>query len=75
MSSLVTYEVAEGIAALTMDDGKVNALSIPMLQELHGCFDRAEADAAVPARPRTRSELQRDRDVATAARECEAARI
>ncbi len=47
MSPLVTYELAEGIAALVMDDGKVNAMSIPMLKELHDCFDRAEADGAV----------------------------
>ena len=47
MSSLVSYELADGIAALVMDDGKVNAMSVPMLQELHDGFDRAEADGAV----------------------------
>lgn len=30
-----------------MDDGKVNALSIPMLRELHAALDQAEADGAV----------------------------
>jgi enoyl-CoA hydratase len=30
-----------------MDDGKVNALGIPMLRELHEDFDRAEQDDAI----------------------------
>jgi enoyl-CoA hydratase len=47
MSELVTYEAGDGVATITMDDGKVNALSIPMLKALHGAFDRAEGDAAV----------------------------
>jgi enoyl-CoA hydratase len=47
MSELVSYALADGIATLTMDDGKVNAMSVPMLQALHAGFDRAEADGAV----------------------------
>jgi enoyl-CoA hydratase len=47
MSELVSYELDGRIATLTMDDGKVNALSIPMLQALHAAFDRAEQDDAV----------------------------
>ncbi len=47
MSELVSYELDGRIATITMDDGKVNALSIPMLQALHGAFDRAEQDSAV----------------------------
>jgi enoyl-CoA hydratase len=47
MSELVTYESGEGIATITMDDGKVNALSIPMLRALHGAFDRAHSEEAV----------------------------
>ena len=47
MSDLVTYELDDGVARLSMDDGKVNAMSIPMLETLHGCFDRAEKDGAV----------------------------
>ncbi len=47
MTPLVTYAFANGIAEFEMDDGKANALSIPMLEELHACFDRAEADAGV----------------------------
>jgi enoyl-CoA hydratase len=47
MSELVSYELDERIATITMDDGKVNAFSIPMLQALHAAFDRAEQDSAV----------------------------
>jgi enoyl-CoA hydratase len=47
MSSLVTYRLDGAIATITMDDGKVNALSPAMLGELGDAFDRAEADGAV----------------------------
>jgi enoyl-CoA hydratase len=47
MSDLVTYELAERIATITMDDGKVNAFSIAMLKALHAAFDQAERDSAV----------------------------
>jgi enoyl-CoA hydratase len=47
MSELVSYEPGDAVARITMDDGKVNALSIAMLKALHGAFDRAEEDAAV----------------------------
>ncbi len=47
MSDLISYELNEGIATLAMDDGKVNAMSIPMLQALHLAFDRAESDRAI----------------------------
>lgn len=47
MSDLVAYELSDGIASLTMDDGKVNAMSIPMLEALHAALDRAETDGAV----------------------------
>jgi len=46
MSALVSYELADSIATITMDDGKVNALSPQMLSELNGAFDRAEDDGA-----------------------------
>jgi enoyl-CoA hydratase len=41
------YELADGIATITMDDGKVNALSSAMLGELMAHFDQAQADEAV----------------------------
>jgi enoyl-CoA hydratase len=47
MSDLTTYERNDGIARIKMDDGKVNALGIPMLRELHAAFDRAEEDEAI----------------------------
>jgi enoyl-CoA hydratase len=47
MSELVRYELRDGIATITMDDGKVNALSIPMLQAVHGAFSQAQSDDAV----------------------------
>jgi enoyl-CoA hydratase len=47
MSELARYELDGRIATVTMDDGKVNAFSIPMLQAIHAAFDRAEQDDAV----------------------------
>lgn len=47
MGELVTYRLEDGIATVTMDDGKVNALSPRMLGELGDALDRAEADEAV----------------------------
>lgn len=47
MTELLTYVFDEGIATITLDDGKVNALSIPMLIAIDGALDRAEADGAV----------------------------
>jgi len=47
MSDLTTYEFEVGIATIKMDDGKVNALGVPMLRELHAGFDRAEQDDAI----------------------------
>jgi enoyl-CoA hydratase len=47
MNDLVTYELDGPIATISMDDGKVNVFSIPMLQALHEAFDRAESDGAV----------------------------
>jgi enoyl-CoA hydratase len=47
MGTLVTYRAHEAVAAITMDDGKVNVLSLAMLTELDAALDRAEADRAV----------------------------
>lgn len=47
MSSLTSYDLADGIATVAMDDGKANALSPAMLAELSAAFDRAEADGAI----------------------------
>jgi enoyl-CoA hydratase len=47
VDELTTYALDGGIATITMDDGKVNAFSIPMLRSLHAAFDRAADDEAV----------------------------
>ena len=47
MTELVTYELDDQIATIAMDDGKVNAFSIPMLQAVHAALDRAERDGAI----------------------------
>jgi enoyl-CoA hydratase len=46
MGSLVTYRPEGPVAVITMDDGKVNALSPQLLAELTAAVDRAEADRA-----------------------------
>jgi enoyl-CoA hydratase len=47
VSELVSYQLEGRIATIAMDDGKVNAFSIAMLQALHEAFDRAQRDDAV----------------------------
>ncbi len=46
MSDLVTYQLKESIASITMDDGKVNVLSLQMQAELNAALDQAKADRA-----------------------------
>ena len=36
-----------GVATIALDDGKVNAFSVPMLRSLHAALDRAERDDAI----------------------------
>ena len=47
MSNIVTYQLEDSIATITMDDGKVNALSLQMFSELNSAFDQADTDKAV----------------------------
>jgi enoyl-CoA hydratase len=47
MTELATYELRERIATITIDDGKVNAFSIPMLKAVHAALDQAERDGAI----------------------------
>lgn len=47
MGTLVSYQLADSVATITMDDGKVNVLSLPMLTEIGSALDRAAADRAV----------------------------
>ena len=45
MSELTSYEDRDGVALVTMDDGKANALSHGMLEALMAAFDRADKEA------------------------------
>ncbi len=45
MSSLVNYELDESVATITLDDGKVNALSPAMQDAINEALDRAEKAA------------------------------
>jgi|HubBroStandDraft_1064217.scaffolds.fasta_scaffold28082_2 enoyl-CoA hydratase len=47
MTNRVTYRCESGVAYIMMDDGKVNAMSPDMLQELNAALDRAYLDHAV----------------------------
>lgn len=47
MTDLVSYAFSDGVATLTMDDGKANAMSPGMQAALNAAFDRAEADEAM----------------------------
>ena len=41
----VTYgEAREGVATITLDDGKVNAMAAPFFDALNAALDRAEAE-------------------------------
>jgi enoyl-CoA hydratase/carnithine racemase len=46
MTDLVSYQLESGVVTITMDDGKVNALSPRLLGEVGAAFDRAQADDA-----------------------------
>ncbi|WP_394757242.1 crotonase/enoyl-CoA hydratase family protein [Rhodoferax sp.] len=47
MSKLVTYDLAEGVATLALDNGKVNALSPDLITDFNQALDQAEQDRAV----------------------------
>ena len=46
MTSPASYSIDGPIATITIDDGKVNALSIATLEAVHEAVDRADADDA-----------------------------
>lgn len=46
MSSTVSYELADSVATITLDDGKVNVLGPAMQAAINEALDRAEADKA-----------------------------
>ncbi len=43
MSAITSFETVDGVAVITLDDGKVNALSSAMLGEVQGRLDEAQA--------------------------------
>ena len=47
MTERVSYTFADGVATLTMDDGKANAIGPAMQAALNKALDRAEADKAI----------------------------
>ncbi|HSO03687.1 MAG TPA: crotonase/enoyl-CoA hydratase family protein [Candidatus Limnocylindrales bacterium] len=47
MSDLMSYDLEDGIATLTLDNGKVNAISPEVIAAFHAALDRAEADGAI----------------------------
>jgi enoyl-CoA hydratase len=47
MTTPVTYQLKDSVATITMDDGKVNAMSVAMLSALKAALDSAVADRAV----------------------------
>ena len=47
MSSLVSYSLLDGVATLTLTNGKVNAISPAVIAEFNAALDQAEADRAV----------------------------
>ncbi|WP_426149326.1 crotonase/enoyl-CoA hydratase family protein [Pseudomonas sp. DC3000-4b1] len=47
MSDLIDYRLEEGVATLTLNNGKVNAISPAMIEALNRALDQAEQDRAV----------------------------
>ncbi|WP_434458105.1 crotonase/enoyl-CoA hydratase family protein [Stutzerimonas urumqiensis] len=47
MTDLVTYHLDDGVATLTLCNGKVNALSPAVIEALNAALDRAEQDRAI----------------------------
>lgn len=44
---MISYRLDDAVATITIDDGKVNVLSLPVLTEVNAALDRAEQDQAV----------------------------
>jgi enoyl-CoA hydratase/carnithine racemase len=47
MTEIVTYKSTDQVSTITMDDGKVNVFSLPMLSALHEAFNQGERDGTV----------------------------
>ncbi|MVW76038.1 crotonase/enoyl-CoA hydratase family protein [Pseudomonas xionganensis] len=47
MSDLISYQLEDGIATLTLSNGKVNAISPDVITAFNAALDRAEQDKAI----------------------------
>ncbi|PTS84128.1 crotonase/enoyl-CoA hydratase family protein [Pseudomonas sp. HMWF032] len=47
MSDLISYQLDDGIATLTLNNGKVNAISPDVITSFNAALDRAEQDRAI----------------------------
>ena len=47
MGTRVSYEHSEGISTISMDDGKVNAMSVAMMEEINAALDQAQENGSV----------------------------
>lgn len=47
MNNLVTYSLDDGIATLTLNNGKVNAFSHELIAQFNQALDQGEADSAI----------------------------
>jgi enoyl-CoA hydratase len=51
MADSIAYDLTDGLAQITLDDGKVNAMTLEFFGTLNAALDRAERDkpGAAPA--------------------------
>ena len=47
MSDLLTYTLEDGVATITLDDGKANAFSNLMFDAVNAAMDRADEEAKI----------------------------
>jgi enoyl-CoA hydratase len=47
VNASLSYQLDDGVATITLDDGKANVMSVPMLRAIDGALDRAQKDRAV----------------------------
>ena len=46
-AGLLTTDLSDGVRTITLDDGRVNAFSVPMLEALHSALDEAEEEGSI----------------------------
>lgn len=46
-SELLSSEAGDGVRTIRMDDGRVNAFSVPMLEAVHAALDEAEREGSI----------------------------